>query len=68
VATHPDATQYSRIFQVSFTNEERSDNEDRSDAQPSRSDVVLFWEELRYSGKMVAEDRPDKGKLPSGRG
>jgi hypothetical protein len=38
---------------------ERSDSEDRLDAQSSRSDAVLFWEDLRYSGKAVAEDRLD---------
>jgi hypothetical protein len=31
-----------------------------------RPDVVLFWEELRYSRKADAEDRLDEGKLPSG--
>jgi hypothetical protein len=42
-----------------------SDSEDRPDACPSRPDVVLFWEELRYFGKAVAEDHSDEGKLPS---
>jgi len=62
----PDATQSSRIILVSFTDAKSSDSEDRSDAQPSHSDVVLLWEELHYCGKMVTEDRPDEGKLPSG--
>jgi hypothetical protein len=44
-----------------------SDNEHRSDAWSSRPDVVLFWEELRYSKMAVAEDRPNEGKLPFGR-
>jgi hypothetical protein len=39
---------------------ERSDSEGRSDAWPSRPDVVLFWEESRYSGKVVVEDCPIK--------
>jgi hypothetical protein len=55
-----DATQRSKIFWVSFTNAERSDSE-------YRLDVVLLWEELCYSGKAVAVDRPDECKLPSGR-
>jgi hypothetical protein len=59
VATRPDATHCSRIFRVSFTDAERSDSIDRLDNQLSRSDTVLFWEDLRYSGKAVAEDRPD---------
>jgi hypothetical protein len=41
-------------------NVERSDSEDCPDARPSRPDVVLFWEESRYFGKAVAEDRLDK--------
>jgi len=52
VATRPDATQCSRIFRVSFKDAERSDSVDRLDA-------AMFWEELRYSGKAVIEDRPD---------
>jgi len=56
VATRLDATQCSRIFWVSFT-----------DARPSRPDLVLFWEGLRYSGMAVVEDRPDKVKLLSRR-
>jgi len=60
MATHPDATQRSRIFRVSFSDVERSDSEDRPD-------VVLFWEELRCSGKAVTENCPDEGKLLSGR-
>jgi hypothetical protein len=34
-----------------------SDNEDRLDARPSRLDVDLLWEESRYSGKAITEDR-----------
>jgi len=66
MATRLDATQRSKILRVSFTDVERSDSEDHLDAQPSRPDVVLFWENLRYSGKAIIEDRPDEGKLPSG--
>jgi hypothetical protein len=42
VATLPDATQCSRIFRVSFTDEERSDSVDHSDSRSSRPDAVLF--------------------------
>jgi hypothetical protein len=49
---------------------ERIDNEDcpdarpnRPDAQPSRPDVVVLWEESRYFGKAVAEDRPDEANF-----
>jgi len=59
MATRPDAIQCSRIFRVSFTDVERSDGVDRSDARPSHPDAVLFWEEYRYSGKAVAEDLPN---------
>jgi hypothetical protein len=62
VATRLDAIQCFIIFRVSFTDAERSDSIDRSDARSSRRDAVLFWEELRYSGKVVAEDRPDAAK------
>jgi hypothetical protein len=59
VATLPDATQYSRIFQVSFTDAEMSDSINRSDARSSCPNAVQFWDEYRYSGKAVAEDHPD---------
>jgi hypothetical protein len=59
MATRPDATQCSKIFRVSFTDAKRSDNVDCPDAWWSRSDAVLFWEELRYFGKAVTEDHPD---------
>jgi hypothetical protein len=62
VATCSNATQCSRIFRVSFTDAERNDSVDRPDARSSRPDVVLYWEELHYSGKAVAEDRPDAAK------
>jgi hypothetical protein len=58
MATCLDATQCSRIFRVSFTNAERSDRVDCQDAQSCHLDVVLFLEELRYSRKVVAKDRP----------
>jgi hypothetical protein len=34
-------------------------NDDCSDARPSRPDVDLLWEKLRYFGKAVAIDHPD---------
>jgi hypothetical protein len=46
-----------------FTDAERSDSEDRPDTRPSRPDVVLLWEESRYSGKAVAENRPNKANF-----
>jgi hypothetical protein len=67
VATRPDITQCFRIFWVSFTDAERSDSVDRPDAWSSRLDMVLSWEELRYSEKAVAEDRPNEAKWPSRR-
>jgi hypothetical protein len=42
-------------------------SEDYPDARPSRSDVVLLWEESCYSREAVVEDCSDKGKLPSRR-
>jgi hypothetical protein len=65
VATRPDATQCSRIFQVSFTDAERSDSIDRPNARSSRPNVVLFCEELGYSRMLVTEDRPDAAKWSS---
>jgi hypothetical protein len=62
VATHPNPTQCSRIFQVSFTNAERSDSLDCWDAQSSCTDAVWLWEELSYFGKTVAEDQSDAAK------
>jgi hypothetical protein len=44
-------------------NAERSDSEDRPDARPSCLDVVLLWEELRYSGKAIAKDRLDEANF-----
>jgi hypothetical protein len=60
VVTCSDDIQHSRIFWVLFTRAERSYREDRSIAQSSRPDVVLFLEESCYSRKIVAEDRPDE--------
>jgi hypothetical protein len=56
VATRPDATQCSRIFRVFFTDAKMSDSIDCPDTRSSRSDAVLFWEELCHSGKGVAKD------------
>lgn len=57
MATRPNATQRSKIFQVSFTDAERSDSEDHPDARLSRLDVVLLLEESLYFGKAIVEDR-----------
>jgi hypothetical protein len=65
VATCPNAVQHSRIFQVSFTRVKRSCSEDYPDAQSSCPDVDLLWEELRYSGKEVVEDRLKKDNFRS---
>jgi hypothetical protein len=65
VPTCLDATKCSKIFRVFFTDAERSDSEDRPDARPSRLDLVLFGEELRYSRKAIVEDRPDEAMLLS---
>jgi len=62
VRTLPSVPEYSEIFWVSFTDAESSDSIDSPDARSSRSDAVLFWEEYRYSGKAVAEDRLDAAK------
>jgi hypothetical protein len=62
MATRQDATQWSRIFWVSFMDAERSDSIDSPDARSSSSNAVLFWKELRYFGKAVAEDRLDVAK------
>jgi len=66
VVTYLDATQCFRIIWVSFTDAERSDNENRPDARSSRLNMVLFWEELLYSRKAVTEDCLDDGKFSSG--
>jgi hypothetical protein len=63
MATRLDATQRSRIFRVSFTNTKRSYSEDHPDTRPSRPNVVLFWEESRYSRKAVAEDHLDEANF-----
>jgi hypothetical protein len=43
---------------------EMSNNEDCSDAWLSRPNVVLLWEESRYSGKEVVKGRPDEANFP----
>jgi len=60
VKTLPNVPEYSRFF---FTDAERSDSEDRPHARLRHPDVVLLWEESRYSRKAVAEDRPDKANF-----
>jgi hypothetical protein len=63
VVTRPDTTQRSRIFWVSFTDVERSYSEERQDAWPIQPDVVLLWEESRYSGKAVAEGHSEEANF-----
>jgi hypothetical protein len=46
-------------------NTERSDSEDRPDARPSCPDMVLLWEESRYSRKAITEDRLNKANFRS---
>lgn len=67
VATSLDATQCSKIFWVSFMDAELSDSIVCPNSRSSLLDAVLFWEELCYFGKAVAEDRPDAAKWLSGR-
>jgi hypothetical protein len=53
---------FQNILGLSFTNAKKSDNVDHPNARSISPNVVLFWEELRYSGKAVAEDRPEATK------
>jgi len=54
--------QCSRTFWVSFMDAGRSDNVECPDVRSSRSDAILFWEEYRYFGNVVAEDHLDAAK------
>jgi len=59
VAARTNDVQHSRLFRVSFTSAERRYSEVRPDTRPSRQDMDLLWEELRYFGKAVAIVHPD---------